>query len=69
MPTWTIKAPLKTTRKYSNALAGYAKKTAARRPDYRIEVSANDEKNNVIALNGCVSPKVHKKISTAVFTA
>jgi hypothetical protein len=63
------KARSKTSRKYSNALAGYVKKTAA---SHQITVSRSlpmMKKTTPSVSNGCVNPKVNKKTSTAVFTA
>lgn len=69
MPAWTKKAPSKTTRKYSNALADCAKKTAASRKTTALRSRLTTKKTMPSVLNGSVNPKANKKTSTAVFTA
>jgi hypothetical protein len=68
MPAWTKRALLKTTQKYLNASAGCAKKTAASRKTTVLKSLPMTKQTTPFVLTGSVSPKVHKKINTAVFT-
>jgi len=69
MPAWTKKVPPKTTRKILERIGRLREKNSRVAQDYRIEVIADADKNNAIALSGSVNSKAIKKISTAVSTA